>query len=385
MRLMIGARGSPLVACALLSSGIVLAMPISDAGKVAGGVSQPAATLLLVVQRGIRSAQVQIGAGHDEIVAVASGHTRLVATRLTTTCCERGGMAISPAGDRVVFSQEAEGATNANAGLWSVTIDGHDLHRVIEPPTRRQTGSLDIGAVAWSPRQNIITYAANRYSDGPVSAELEVDAGVWIGQSDGAGQRLVAPVVQNGRFAPLVTKSCPGNVTNPAITSLSWAPRSTTIIVSVSCELVTPSFLREEESVVAVDSRTGNVRMLVKNSRLGESGPKSGNLAYVTNDAGNERLWVAQPNGVGARTIVQSHTHIVSFAWSPDEKTIAFLERGAHQHSTVTFVDVGTGRVSLTLTTAQLELVMPASLEHVTWVKDGKALSMSRSVLGSRR
>jgi len=112
MRLVVGAWVSPLVACALLGNGIVPSTPVSHAGiarEVAGGASRPAATLLLVVQRGIRSAQVQIGAGHDEIVAVADGHAQSIATGLTVPCCDLGGLAISPAGDRVVFSQEAKG------------------------------------------------------------------------------------------------------------------------------------------------------------------------------------------------------------------------------------------------------------------------------------
>lgn len=65
--------------------------------------------------------QVQLGAGHDEILSVQGGAVHRLLGGLTATCCGLGGLAPSPRGRYVVFSQETlyrSGHAVHTEGLW---------------------------------------------------------------------------------------------------------------------------------------------------------------------------------------------------------------------------------------------------------------------------
>jgi hypothetical protein len=137
----------------------------------AGGVPQQHVgvgrnTLLVIDQQGVRSMQVQIGAGHDEIVAVHSNRVpRVLIGGLTVPCCGFGGLAPAPCGRYIAFSQEATAGVHPGrqtAGLWIVTSAGAKLHRLLFPPAPTRLGvSLGIGPVAWSPDGYTLAYAVN--------------------------------------------------------------------------------------------------------------------------------------------------------------------------------------------------------------------------------
>ena len=150
--------------------------------------------LLVIDQQGERSAQVQIGAGHDEILAVQDGAVRVVAKGLTATCCALGGLAPSPRGRYIAFSQEPNYSKGSNGvdkptteGLWLVSANGTGLHRLLLPPPAarlrnpvRYGDPLSIAPVAWSLDRYTLAYAVDLFTDTSINPDFARDTGIWL-------------------------------------------------------------------------------------------------------------------------------------------------------------------------------------------------------------
>jgi len=197
--------------------------------------------ILVVDQRGERGSQVQIGAGHDEILAVRDGDGttprsfRVLVGGLSFPCCF-GGLAPSPRGRYVAFSQEASGPSGSGMpgrrteGLWLTTSSGAAPSRLLLPPTG-PGDPASIGAVSWSPDRYTLAYAMNVLSDASVMTASLANTGVWLSRYDQPHPRLVLSAARLERVLPAPAESFRGF--SPVITALSWAPDGRTLAISV--------------------------------------------------------------------------------------------------------------------------------------------------------
>ena len=329
--------------------------------------------LVVIDQRGQRGGQVQIGTGQDEVLAVQGGAVRVLGRHLTATCCGLGGLAPSPRGLYVAFSQEAIATVRPvrqPAGLWRVTSAGTQLQRLVATPTADSAaaGPLTLGPVAWSPDRYTLAYAVDSSSDTPVNPRSVRTQGIWLMSYDALrAPRQLVPVTQLGDAFVACQQSA------PLITALAWMD-ARTLIVSAECSIPAPSpgtRARLVQAVVALDTTSGRARTLVMGGRDAAVSASGGQLAYVTGNAntGPTTLWVANARGQGGRTIATAPTQITSPAWAPDGQMLAYLVGPAAGHGTIIeTVSVTTGRRQTVLAAAGAALPAGGYFTRVAWM-----------------
>lgn len=315
--------------------------------------------LVVVDQRGVRGGMVQTGAGRDEILAVQGGTVRVLAGGLTATCCGLGGLAASPRGRYIAFSQESLYTSRGpiqTGGLWLMTAAGADLHRVALPPAavrltnpERNGEPLSVTAVSWSPDRYTLAYAVNIFTDTSVYPPFARDTGVWLARYDAPRPRLAFRLVPLTASATGLDRLCRGAV--PTITALSWAPDGRTVAASTTCIVATPASTHTVDAIVAVDTVAGTGRVLITDARDTAYAPTGTGLAYVAgggDGTGTMALRVRAAAGQPARTLATAtapREGLLSPAWSPDGRAIAYIAGSSSPRgTTVHVVDVATGR-----------------------------------------
>lgn len=316
--------------------------------------------LLVIDQQGERSNQVQIGAGHDEILAVQDGSVRVVAKGLTVTCCGLGGLAPSPRGRYIAFSQEPKGQDKPpTEGLWLVSANGTGRRRLLLPPPfarlrnpDRYGDPLSIAPVAWSPDRYTLAYAVDLFTDTPINPDFAHSTGIWLTRYDKPAPRQVFKLASLATAAPSLNAACHGAILT--ITALSWAPDRRTVVASADCILPGVGPLQVVQAIVAVDTMTGKGRVLVMPGCDAAVAPLTGRIAYVSGSLdihgkGRTTLWVADAQGQHGRPLVIGQGvqgQIGSPTWSPDERSIAYIMGQVANKSTtaIRVVDVATGR-----------------------------------------
>ncbi len=316
--------------------------------------------LLVVDQQGERSRQVQIGAGRDEILAVQGGAIRVVAMGLTVTCCGLGGLAPSPRGRYIAFSQEPKGQDKPpTEGLWFISADGSGLRQLLLPPPAarlhnpdRYGDSLSVAPVAWSPDGYTLAYAVDLFTDTSINPDFARDTGIWLTRYDKRAPRQVFKLVSLATAAPSLNAACHGAI--PTINALAWMPDGRTVVASADCLLLGAGSLQDVQAIVAVDIRTGTGHVLVAPGRDAAVASTTGHITYVTGSLdtqgrGRTTLWVADARGQHGRPLMTGQGvqgQIGSPTWSPDGHSIAYITgQTAHKNTTIIrVVDVATGR-----------------------------------------
>jgi WD40-like Beta Propeller Repeat len=353
--------------------------------------------LLVLDQRGIASSQVQIMPQHDEILTVERGRiTRVMARRLTTyTCCT--GLAPSPRGGYVAFTQTnayVRGRTIDTKGLWVATSTGQKTHRLLRPPTPTNPGApLDITAVAWSPDRYRLAYAVNLYTDTPVAPVVLKNTGLWLTRYNRPQPRHVVALAPVGQTIPSLAAACEPTPFGLTINALSWASDARTVATSVECENPrAPAHIAQV--VLAVDTTTGRAKIIVTGGRDAAFAPAAPRLAYLTGRADGRSpmtLWVADARGHHARKLVTVRSFISSPAWSPDSQSIAYLVGSPFVGNKVTAiqrVNVATGRSQVVLTDHQQgQPLLPAGghFTRLAWMPAPASRASDTSILATAR
>jgi len=356
--------------------------------RAAASVNGP---LLAIDQRGERSAQVQIGAGRDEILAVQGGAVRVVAKGLTVTSGDLGGLAPSPRGRYIAFSQEHDYGKGSNGvdkptteGLWLVSTDGTGLSRLLLPPPAarlrnpdRYGEPLSVAPIAWSPDRYTLAYAVDLFTDTPINPDFARDTGIWLTRYDKRAPRQVFTLVPLAASAPSLNAACHGAV--PTITALSWAPDGRTVVASANCILPGAGPLQDAQTVVAVDTMTGKGHVLVAPGRDAAVAPTTGRLAYVTgsldtHERGRTTLWVADAQGRHGRSLVTGQGiqgQIGSPTWSPDGRSIAYItgQTSYKNRTVIAVVDVATGRSRTLLAADAAGLPSGGYFVRLAWMR----------------
>ncbi len=73
--------------------------------------------------------------------------------------------------------------------------------------------------------------------------------------------------------------------------------------------------------------------------RLATWSPDGKSLAYVSDESGDERIYVENSDGTGKRPMTDEHCRVVSMDWSPDSKMLAWN----NSEMTLQYLDVSTG------------------------------------------
>ena len=278
--------------------------------------------ILVVDQRGERGAQVQIGAGHDEILAVRDGDGstprsfRVLVGGLSFPCCF-GGLAPSPRGRYVVFSQEASGPSGSGMpgrrteGLWLTTSSGAAPSRLLLPPTGPEDPA-SIGAVSWSPDRYTLAYAVNVLSDASVMTASLANTGVWLSRYDQPHPRLMLSAARLERVLPAPAESFRGF--SPVITALSWAPDGRTVAISVQYSPI-DGFAR---AVLVADVVSGAVRVVATGAGDAAFATGTVRLAYVTtgsSESAGASLCIGATVGQPARTLAATQGSTTSISY----------------------------------------------------------------------
>lgn len=349
----------------------------SSAGSTPLSVSAPLNGPILVVdQRGERGAQVQIGAGHDEILAVRdeNGATpRVLVGGLSVPCCGLGGLAPSPRGRYVAFSQEATNTSGPGRsgkrteGLWLTTSAGTAPSHLLLPPIGPGDPS-SIGAVSWSPDRYTLAYAVNVLSDTSVMTAALANTGVWLSRYDRPRPRLVLSAARLERVLPAPAGSFRGF--SPVITALSWAPDGRTLAISVQYSPI-DGFAR---AALVADVVSGAVRVVATGAGDAACAAGAARLAYVTTGSSGSAgtsLRIGAASDQPARTLVTaqgSATSISSPAWSPDGRAIAYLAANATgRFMTLRTVDVATGKTRTILAANERGLPLGGYFVRLAW------------------
>jgi len=257
-----------------------------------------------------------------------------------------GGLAPSPRGRYVAFGEDAAigpGTSPQTQGLWLVTSAGTGLRRLLLPPRSVEGNQLGIDAVAWSPDRYTLAYAVNPAGGGMNTSRPEPALGIWLTRYDQPRPRLLVTPTQLGAVELGATKA-------PLfINGLSWSPDGRTLAVSTFRPA--PGATQAGQTIpviLAVDTSTGRVRVLVSGAQDGAFAPTGSALAYTTSGgkaSTTEVLRVADAQGRHGRALAAGN--LASPVWAPDGRTLAYIDGG----TTLRTVDLATGRSQAVLTT----------------------------------
>jgi len=130
-------------------------------------------------------------------------------------------------------------------------------------------------------------------------------------------------------------------------------------------ELVSQVLMAKGEQVRAIAHRIADMAY----ERLtGSAGVFSTRIAYVNRDKGNYRLVVADSDGYGEQTLLASTEPIMSPAWSPDGKQLAYVS--FEQRRAMVYVQ------SLGTRQRMLLADFPGSNSAPAWSPDGRRLAL---------
>jgi hypothetical protein len=235
--------------------------------------------------------------GSGEILEVQQGRVVRVLVRGLPSP-HMGGLAPSPGGRYVAFGEDAmvaPGTPPQTQGVWLVPSTGGSPRRLLLPPRSVEGNQLGIGPVAWSPDRYTLAYAVNPGGGVMNVSRPEPALGIWLTRYDHVHPRLLVTFAQLGAVDALPLQA-------PfVINQLSWSPDGRTLAVSTFRRL--PGATQSEQPVpvvLAVNTATGAVRMLVRGAQDGVFAPRGAALAYTASGsgpAGGGTLQVADAQG----------------------------------------------------------------------------------------
>jgi hypothetical protein len=282
--------------------------------------------------------------GREEILEVQQGRVSRVLVRGLPSP-HMGGLAPSPRGRYLAYGEDATvapGAPPQTQGLWLVPSTGGSPRRLLLPPRSVEGNQLGIGPVAWSLDRYTLAYAVNPGGGVMYGSRPEPGLGIWLTRYDHVHPRLLVTFVQLGAVdAPPVRAPF-------VINQLSWSPDGHTLAVSTFRRV--PGATQSAHAVpviLAVNTATGAVRMLVRGAQDGVFAPRGAALAYTASgsgSAGGGTLQVADAQGRHGRVLARGP--ISSPAWAPDGRTLAYIAGG----TAIRTVAVATGQTRLVLT-----------------------------------
>jgi hypothetical protein len=283
-------------------------------------------------------------AGSGEILEVQQGRlVRVLVRRLPSP--HIGGLAPSPRGRYLAFGEDvtvAPGTPPQTQGLWLVPSTGGSPRRLLLPPRSVEGNQLGIGPVAWSPDRYTLAYAVNSGGGAMNVSRPEPGLGIWLTRYDHVHPRLLVT------FAQLGAVDAPPLQAPFVINQLSWSPDGRTLAVSTFRRLPAATQPAQPVPVIlAVNTATGAVRMLVRGAQDGVFAPRGAALAYTVSGsgpAGGGTLQMADAQGRHGHVLARGP--ISSPAWAPDGRTLAYIDGG----TAIRTVAVATGQTRLVLT-----------------------------------
>jgi hypothetical protein len=265
-----------------------------------------------------------------------------------------GGLAPSPQGRYLAFGEDATiapGAPPQTQGMWLVPSTGGSPRRLLLPPRSVEGNQLGIGPIAWSPDRTTLAYAVNPGGGVMYVSRPEPALGIWLTRYDHVHPRLLVTFAQLGAVdAPPLQAPFVSN-------QLSWSPDGRTLAVSTFRRL--PGARQPEQPIpviLAVNTATGDVRMLVRGAQDGVFAPRGAALAYTASGSGptgGRTLYIADTLGRHGHVLAKGP--ISSPAWAPDGRTSAYIDGG----TAIRTVAVATGQTRLVLTVSAQGLHPP--------------------------
>jgi Tol biopolymer transport system component len=256
-----------------------------------------------------------------QVFAITKGRISVFLKHMT-----RGAPAISPDHRTVAFGRDT---------LYLIDANGTHFRRVVPPPASPCQNPLAVSDVAWSPNGRMLAYRVIFDTDEirPCPTGVRDAPGIWV-----------------------VNIRHPHPVQVPLDGDFTWGPSDSALTVDGT----------------VFDLRTRTRHNLVRG--LHESvvaiAPRSRQIAYVTENRGNRStLWEMQRNGQNRRPVASVTGYVSSLQWSPDERSLVYLEDSANSASeSVRVIDVASGR-------RRVLAHHEATLTEPTWSPDSRWLA----------
>ncbi len=224
-----------------------------------------------------------------------------------------GGLTLSPDGNQIAYlviepADAGDSKSRPLFNLWmSATAKGSQ-------PRLAALGHADVRDPQWSPDGKCLSFL----SEGNDSAK---SAQVWLLRTD-------------GRLPTCLTR------TRKGVVGYRWSPDGTEIAFT------TPEPVNDELDPIEVDRHQGR-----------------------------NRLWIVRLSNAAERAVTSPDQHVVEMAWSPDKREIAAVTAPDDKHNsvfekaTLVVVDAKTGSIARTLSTNV------GDRKGLTWSPDGKTIS----------
>jgi WD40 repeat protein len=273
-------------------------------------------TLLVVRYRGFSLCCPSGG----QVFAVTGGRISVFLKEMT-----RGAPAISPDHRTVAFGRDT---------LYLINANGTHFRRVMPPPTSPCQNPLAVSDVAWSPNGRMLAYRVIFDTDGihPCPTGVRDATGIWV-----------------------VNLRLPHPVQIPLDGDFTWGPSDDALTVAGTM----------------YDLRTRTKHILMRGPNVNEVAvaPRSRQIAYVTESRGNRStLWVMQRDGQNRRPVASVTGYQSDVRWSPDERSLAYVEESAKSASeSVCVIDVASGK-RRTLAYHAAELYEPTWSPDSRWI-----------------